>query len=688
MQLQEITQENTIKIKPNFFARHFFALSLLLAIVIGFVLRYYGLGKGFFDIDEVWQYQSSSYNFGQIIPKLWPDHSPLFFFLSHVFLKLHPTRDEAYLRFPAMIFGVLFIPAIYLLAKSLFNRTTALVAAILATIWPVLITYSQEYRMYTLVALLCTLSAYFLFEGFKTNNWLHWLGFAVTNVINLYTHYIALFLVTAEAFYVGLYLAIFLLQLFKILPAKIASKFIYAQTSLKTFILTIASFILVGLLYLPWLSHFFLFLNTPGYGLARGTSSVGLGGLITIFQGTGLGSFLYDAWLTLILLIVGYLYSFKVWPKSGLLLLALWAFPMAVILILPGGNTFVGNYRYLIFLAPSVICLLAVALVELANTLTILCQKVWKIHFQKLPLIFTVSLLLVVALLATQILVTFVYPEAKLEGGDAALYINQNSRPGDVVVNIDNPIFIQPVIMLDYYMAKFNPNVAFNATSSPMSAAVLSSLTNTTTKRVWLTLQFPWSSLDVRQLLKYPPTDFEVNCFEETCVLLDQHPEKNAPLQRFQVAMSDYESFYPEVYVPADITAQFLLNQHSFDQKPNLLPNENQNIPMPWTTSIFSKKFANIDSGHFYLASFCYTGKPRLRFTATKGQEYIAAFPSDLGYQPADYAATAYNLNNGSCQTDAFAFYVPPTADTLYLALDNIGFVPASIQNFAIREVR
>lgn len=162
MQLQEFTQNTKREIKQNFLINYFFVLAMLAAVIVGFLLRYYGLGKSFLDVDEVWQYQSSSYNFSQIIPNLWPDHSPLFFFLSHFLLKLHQTRDETYLRFPAMLFGVLFIPAMYLLAKSLFNRTTALVAAVLATFWPVLIQYSQEYRMYTLVALLCTLSAYFL----------------------------------------------------------------------------------------------------------------------------------------------------------------------------------------------------------------------------------------------------------------------------------------------------------------------------------------------------------------------------------------------------------------------------------------------------------------------------------------------------------------------------------------------
>lgn len=411
------------------------------------------------------------------------------------------------------------------------------------------------------------------FEGLKGGSWLNWAGFVVTTAVNLYIHYIVLFFIAAEAFFVAIYTAIFLLQLFKLLPTSLTSKFIDSKKSLKNFIFALTSFVLAGVLYLPWLPHFFTFLNTPDYGLSRGTRHLGLSDLFTIFSATGLGSYSWDVWLTIVLVVVGYIFSFKNWPRSGLLLLSLWGFPMAVIFLLPGGNTFINNYRYLIFLVPSLICLSAVALLGIIDTIITFLKNHWPIKIKANILRFALIVILlgITTTLSIQILATFVYPENKDANGEAAIYIQAHSQPGDAVINIDTPANYRPLLFLDYYMAKFNPKMPFTPTSTPMSAAVLSQFNVQEVKRIWVALQFPLANFDLSQLLRYPPTDFKLNCFDRTCLLLDQHPEKAKPLQRFQQAMSEYENYYPEVYVPADLTAQYLLNPHRFDQNTNLL---------------------------------------------------------------------------------------------------------------------
>ena len=62
------------------------------------------------------------------------------------------------MRLPAFTAGVLLVPAVYWLAKRLYDRWTALGAALLVAWWPTLINYSTNARGYTLVALFTLLT--------------------------------------------------------------------------------------------------------------------------------------------------------------------------------------------------------------------------------------------------------------------------------------------------------------------------------------------------------------------------------------------------------------------------------------------------------------------------------------------------------------------------------------------------
>jgi uncharacterized membrane protein len=62
-------------------------------------------------------------------------------------------HSEAAVRLPSLIAGTLVIPALYELARELYDRRTGLIAAAFASVSPVLIWYSQEVRMYEFAAL-------------------------------------------------------------------------------------------------------------------------------------------------------------------------------------------------------------------------------------------------------------------------------------------------------------------------------------------------------------------------------------------------------------------------------------------------------------------------------------------------------------------------------------------------------
>ena len=80
-------------------------------------------------------------------------HPPLYYALLHGWAALLGTGPTA-LRLFSVTVGVLTIPLLYLVARRMLSARAALLATLLLTISPLHVYYSQEVRMYGLVALL------------------------------------------------------------------------------------------------------------------------------------------------------------------------------------------------------------------------------------------------------------------------------------------------------------------------------------------------------------------------------------------------------------------------------------------------------------------------------------------------------------------------------------------------------
>ena len=80
-------------------------------------------------------------------------HPPLYYALLHGWAALLGTGPTA-LRLFSVAVGILTIPLLYLVARRMLSARAALLATLLLTISPLHVYYSQEVRMYGLVALL------------------------------------------------------------------------------------------------------------------------------------------------------------------------------------------------------------------------------------------------------------------------------------------------------------------------------------------------------------------------------------------------------------------------------------------------------------------------------------------------------------------------------------------------------
>jgi len=127
---------------------------LLLLILLGFALRVLRLDLQPLWWDEGYSVWFATHSVSQMAGLTAQDiHPPLYYALLHGWIGLWGAGPVALRLFSAWV-GVLAIPAIYLAGRRLLGPRPAVLAALLLAINPLHIFYSQEVRMYGLVALL------------------------------------------------------------------------------------------------------------------------------------------------------------------------------------------------------------------------------------------------------------------------------------------------------------------------------------------------------------------------------------------------------------------------------------------------------------------------------------------------------------------------------------------------------
>jgi mannosyltransferase len=128
-------------------------LLLLLILTLAAGLRFYNLGSQSLWSDEGNSAALATRSLVQIAHDAAHDiHPPLYYWLLRLWTMMFGLSEFA-LRSLSAVFGTLLVLVIYGLGARLFNRTTGLAASFIAAIAPFQVYYSQEARMYILVAL-------------------------------------------------------------------------------------------------------------------------------------------------------------------------------------------------------------------------------------------------------------------------------------------------------------------------------------------------------------------------------------------------------------------------------------------------------------------------------------------------------------------------------------------------------
>jgi mannosyltransferase len=143
--------------------------------------------------DEAYSWYITKFSFSDIAHYTASDvHPPLYYWLLKIWEMLFGTSELA-LRSLSLLFALAAISAGFVLVRKLFGRKAAWVSLLLMILSPMLIRYSQEARMYTLVTAICTFDTYVLVKVTETTDtrkrrrWLALYGFLLA--MGMWTNY-------------------------------------------------------------------------------------------------------------------------------------------------------------------------------------------------------------------------------------------------------------------------------------------------------------------------------------------------------------------------------------------------------------------------------------------------------------------------------------------------------------------
>ncbi|MFQ6100607.1 MAG: glycosyltransferase family 39 protein [Anaerolineae bacterium] len=168
----------------------YFLLIIILLLAVG--LRLYHLDAQSFWNDEGNSARIAERTLDLILEGAAGDiHPPGYYLLLHYWRALFGQSEFA-LRSLSVVAGVTLVAFTYLLGRRLFGETTGLTAAFLGALSPFAVYYSQETRMYALLAVLSAASTYSLLRLLQKPDFFRktWpLAYVLTSAAGLYTHY-------------------------------------------------------------------------------------------------------------------------------------------------------------------------------------------------------------------------------------------------------------------------------------------------------------------------------------------------------------------------------------------------------------------------------------------------------------------------------------------------------------------
>jgi uncharacterized membrane protein len=160
------------------------SLLILLAILLGGLLvRLPGISDSFYGDEQFSLLRDSK----ELITSTEDRFRPVFFTLLYLWRQIG-FSGEVGLRLLPLLFGLLQIPVAFRIGDLLGGRRLATAFGVLIAAAPMLIEFSQELRMYSLVALIAMLQVWALLVLLEKQTWWRWGVFVLVALAGIYTH--------------------------------------------------------------------------------------------------------------------------------------------------------------------------------------------------------------------------------------------------------------------------------------------------------------------------------------------------------------------------------------------------------------------------------------------------------------------------------------------------------------------
>lgn len=175
---------------------HWTALLLLLGASVA--VRWRCLTCKPFWFDECYSVELARIGWGNFLRLLWWREANMSLYYSLLRIWLHFGSSEFFIRSLSVVMTVATLPALYWLARQLYDRRVGLIGAALFAFNAYSVRYSQEARSYALFLLLATLSSGFLIACLRQPIRRNWLGYVLTSILAVYAHFYALLLLVGH----------------------------------------------------------------------------------------------------------------------------------------------------------------------------------------------------------------------------------------------------------------------------------------------------------------------------------------------------------------------------------------------------------------------------------------------------------------------------------------------------------
>ncbi len=195
----KVTDEHITPRRPG--DRLKIAVVLGLSILGTFLVSQLLLIKNSIRLDEAQSLWQTSHSVAGLLKVIAQDvHVPLYHLTLHGWQLLFGQSIET-ARLLSLLFFLATIPVVYLLARRILSVNWSLFVVVLFSFSPFMNWYANEARMYTMLVFVASLSQLFFVRLIESRGKRGWLGYALTALVGIYTHYFFFFNLITQGIY-------------------------------------------------------------------------------------------------------------------------------------------------------------------------------------------------------------------------------------------------------------------------------------------------------------------------------------------------------------------------------------------------------------------------------------------------------------------------------------------------------